>query len=57
MVVLTVAVLGTVTTGIVATATYAVLRWRHALCGERHRQFSPYKTIYDDSEFFWVPAS
>ena len=53
MVLLTIAIVGGVTTGVVATASYAIMKWKHLWCTER--VFNPYVDIYDDQrEYFYI---
>ena len=50
---LTIAIVGGVTTGVIATLSYAIARWNHLLCNER--QYDPYVNIYDEQEgYFYI---
>ena len=48
---LTIALVGGVTTGVIATASYAIMRWKGMWCYERRS--NPYVNIYDDQEEFF----
>ena len=53
MVLLIIAIAVGVTTGVVAIASYAIIKWKHLCCNER--QFNPSVNMYDDQgEYFYI---